>query len=87
MTIMSENQSAPKGVPSPTGPSCGWRVTADPKRLWGAHLKWSIEHQAFAHLRSMRDAQLQDIELVRLQSAVAPCLGLDLERHRTASLF
>jgi len=85
MTIMSENQSAMKGVQNPTEQFWSRRVTATPKRLWAAYLKWRIEHQAFTHLRSMRDTQLQDMGLVRPQSTVALCLGLDLERARTAN--
>ena len=85
MTIMSENQSAMKGVQNPTEQFWGRRVTATPKRLWAAYLKWRIEQQAFTHLRSMRDAQLQDMGLVRC--TVALCLGLDLERARTANPF
>jgi hypothetical protein len=39
MTIMSENQSAPKGGQSPTGQFWERRVTATPKRPWAAYLK------------------------------------------------
>ena len=87
MTVMSENQSVTKRVQSPTEQFWGRRVTATPKRLWAAYLKWRIEHPAFTHLRSIRDAQLQDMGLVRSPSTVALCLGLDLERARTANPF
>jgi len=69
--IMSANLSAPIEVQSLTGQYWKRRLVAALKRLWVAYRNWRIEQQTIDQLRSMSDAQLKDIGLVRSQIEIA----------------
>ena len=85
--IMSQNLSAPIWAQTLTGQSWGRRLIGTLMRMWAAYLNWRIEQQAITHLRSMSDAQLNDIGLVRSQ--IEPGLRADMgpERLRTTRPF
>ena len=51
-------------------------------RLWAAYLNWRIEQHATTHLRSMSDAQLSDIGLVRPQIEFGVRMGRNSEPDR-----
>jgi uncharacterized protein YjiS (DUF1127 family) len=79
---MDANLSAPIGAQTFTGQFWGRRLVAALTRLWAAYLKWRIERQAIAHLRTMSDAQLKDIGLERSQIEHAVLLGMDPPQAR-----
>jgi len=83
--IMSQTLSAPIWAQTLTGQF--WRLIGTPMRMWAAYLNWRIEQHTITHLRSMSDAQLDDIGLVRSQ--IEPGLRADMEpdRLRTARPF
>jgi len=82
---MHASLGAPIGAQSLTGQ---WRrLIAVLKRLWAAYLNWRVEQQAIAHLRSMSDAQLKDIGLVRSQFESVVRAGMNPEQQRTVMPF
>jgi uncharacterized protein YjiS (DUF1127 family) len=85
--IMSQNLSAPIWAQTLTGQSGGRWLIGTLMWMWAAYLNWRIEQQAITHLRSMSDAQLDDIGLVRSQ--IEPGLRVDMnpEQLRTATPF
>jgi uncharacterized protein YjiS (DUF1127 family) len=83
--IMSQNLSAPIWAQTPTEQFRGQRLVATLMRLWGAYLHWRIERQAIIRLRSMSDAQLDDIGLVRSETEFGPRADMDAERLRIVS--
>jgi uncharacterized protein YjiS (DUF1127 family) len=84
---MSENPSAPIGAQTLAPQFWGRRLIATLMRLWAHYLKWRIEQQAITHLRSMSDAQLDDIGLVRSQIEPALCVYVDAQQLRTGRLL
>ena len=84
---MNASLSAPIGAQSLAGQFGGRRLIAALKRSWTAYLSWRSEQHAIAHLRSMSDAQLKDIGLVRSQIEIAVCVGIDPEQPRTVRSF
>lgn len=81
--IMSENLSAPIWAQGLATQLWGRRLIATLTRLWAHYLKWRIEQQALTHLRSMSDAQLNDIGLVRSQIEPGLRVDMDPEQLRT----
>ena len=84
--IMSQNLSAPIWAQTPTGQFGERRLVATLMR-GGAFLNWRIERQAITRLRSMSDAQLDDIGLVRSAIEFGPRVDMDVERLRTVSIL
>jgi uncharacterized protein YjiS (DUF1127 family) len=85
--IMSENLSAPIWAQSLATQFWGRRLIATLTRLRAHYLKWRIEQQAITHLRSMSDAQLDDIGLVRSQIEPALRVDMDPEQFRAVRLL
>jgi uncharacterized protein YjiS (DUF1127 family) len=52
------------------------------ERQWAAYQNWRIQQQAMARLRSMSDAQLKDIGLVRSQIEISLRAGMGLEQRQ-----
>jgi uncharacterized protein YjiS (DUF1127 family) len=83
--IMSQNLSAPIWAQTLTEQFGGRQLVATLIRLWGAYLHWRIDRQAITRLRSMSDAQLDDIGLVRSEIEFGPRVAIDAERLRAVS--
>jgi uncharacterized protein YjiS (DUF1127 family) len=80
--IMSANLSAPTGVQRLARPFRRRRLIEALKRQWATYENWRIQQQAMARLRSMSDAQLKDIRLVRSQIEIALRAGMGLEQRQ-----
>ena len=80
--IMSANLSAPTGVQRLARPFRRRRLIEALKRQWATYENWRIQQQAMARLRSMSDAQLKDIGLVRSQIEIALRAGMGLEQRQ-----
>jgi len=82
--VMSANLSAPIGVQSLARQIWTRRLVEALQRQWVAYRHWHLQRQAIARLRSMSDAQLKDIGLVRSQIEIAVRVGMGPEQHRSA---
>ena len=85
--IMSANLSAPTAVQRLTGPFWRRRLVEAVKRRWVAYQDWHDQQQAIAHLRSMSDAQLKDVGLVRSQIEIAVRAGVGPEHWQRVMHF
>jgi len=85
--IMNANLSAPIEVQSLAGHYWNRRLVAVLKRLWVAYRNWRIEQQAIDQLRSMSDAQLKDIGLVRSRIEIAVRSGVNPGQGRGLAHF
>jgi len=74
--VMSANLIAPAGVQRLSGPFWRGRLLEALQRQWVAYQDWRIRQQAITRLRSMSDAELKDIGLVRSQIEIAVRAGM-----------
>ena len=80
--VMSANLSAPTGVQRLAGQFWSRRLVEALQRQWAAYRNWHTQQQAVARLRSMSDAQLKDIGLVRSQIEIAVRTGMGPEQRQ-----
>jgi uncharacterized protein YjiS (DUF1127 family) len=80
--VMSANLSAPTGVQGLARHFWRGRLIEALRRQGAAYQNWRTQQRAMARLRSMSDAQLKDIGLVRSQVEIAVRAGMGLEQRQ-----
>ena len=85
--VMGANLSAPTGVQRLAGQFWSRRLVEALHRQWAAYQNWHTQQQAMARLRSMSDAQLKDIGLVRPRIEIAVRSGVNPGQGRGLAHF